>query len=130
MSRDVLQSNLDQIELALQQVSEAMLHNQSQPMMSASADVQRLSVELAELMRRFPPSSNKLAKARLLSLAAMMSSTRGALIRQGVMAERALATLMPAVQATTYQSASTSRQPYGSYGSAGRQSGAFRAFVA
>lgn len=127
MSRDILQSKLDQIELALQQVSEAILRNQSQPMMSASADIQRLSVELAELMRRFPQSSNKLAKARLLSLAAMMSSTRGALIRQGVMAERALATLMPSVQATTYKSASAGRHPYGSVG---RQSGEFRAFVA
>ncbi len=128
MSRDILQPTLDAIEMNLQQVFVAMRQHQSQQLMVASEELRRLSIELAGLVRRFPQASaNKLIKTRLVSLAAMMGSSRSALIRQGVMAERALATLMPSVQATTYKPAATGRLPYGSVG---RQSGEFRSFVA
>ena len=131
MSTHPLASQLSQFETQLALLSEALVRNNTHDLMTAAAELHAMSVvfskvlqQAAAVIRQSPP-----AQLRIKKIAANLGSVRQGLIRHSVMVDRALAALVPATQSNTY---APSNGAYGRspYGSAGRQSGEFKAFSA
>jgi hypothetical protein len=80
-------------------------------------------------MSAWPQSSQASDKIRIKEIAAKLASLREALLRQNVVVGLSLAALIPATEMGIYtpQTGFSVRRPYGS---AGRQSGEFKAFSA
>ena len=109
-----------QIESQLAQFSEALLSAQPENLVATSAalratlaDFSRQPKQIVTEYRRDPA-----LRARIRQISALLASRRESLARQSVMAERALAALMPTVKAQTYAppAGGFSRRPYGSVG--------------
>ncbi|MDD2808703.1 hypothetical protein [Rhodoferax sp.] len=125
------ESQLGQFESQLALLSAALVQNNPNELVAASAELQSMLVRFSKELMPFAKGiqGNKLAQWRVKKIAVALSAVRQGLLRQSVQVERALATLMPTSQNNTYapSSGSYGRQPYGS---AGRQSGEFRALSA
>jgi predicted transcriptional regulator len=93
---------------------------------TASAALRQGAIDLSVLLQRVTPIDlkNKSLKSRLNRLAAGMVSQRESLIRRAVLVERALNAIVPATRTGTYAQAA------GPYGSAGKQTGAFKYLAA
>lgn len=131
MSSSLLQTQLEIIETHIESVTQLLLGSASTELTPACTALQSAVLALANLMQQ---QSAKLdvdpsLKARLRKVALALASCRESLARRAVLTDGALGTLMPATRQDTYVPAANryARQPYGS---AGRQSGEFRATCA
>lgn len=127
----LIQSHLDTIEAHINQVSRCLLDPSSGDLVQTSADLQTAVLDLSRLpqlaaLDRQLASSLKL---RMRQTMASFDACREALMRRSFLTESSLGTLIPATRNPTYAPAAAryTRQPYGS---AGRQSGEFRAVSA
>ena len=121
-----IETSLAQLELQLGVVSAALIDGDPQSLESVTADLRRMSMGLYELSGSFPQSdlSNKQIKLRLAALTQAMAEQREGLSRRIVAVDRALSCMLPDAKMATYAQASSP------YGSAGRQSGAFKLLAA
>jgi len=131
MPNRLIQSHLDTIETHISQVSHCLLNPGSGDLVQVSADLQSAVLDLSRLpqlaaLDRQLASSLKL---RMRQTMASFDACREALMRCSFLTESSLGTLIPATRNPTYAPAAAryTRQPYGS---AGRQSGEFRAVSA
>jgi hypothetical protein len=131
MNSQNLDSQLSQFEAQLALLSEALSQNDANELVATSAELQSMAVLFLKLLqqtaislRRNPP-----ALLRVKKIHAALGSMREGVMRHSVRVDRALAALVPATQNNTYSpsAGAYARQPYGS---AGRQSGEFRALSA
>ncbi len=131
MNTLALQAYLDQIEAQLDEFSRALVGFQTESLVVASKALQTIAIELSKLMqqRSVDLRADPALHFRMKKIAASLALRRESLLRHAVIVERSLAALVPASQAGTYAPASGvyARQ---TYGSAGRQSGEFRALSA
>ncbi len=131
MNTQHLDSQLSDFEAQLALLSETLRCQDAQGLVAASNELQTMVVHFSKTLQhsaaqiRQSPS----APARVKKIAAALGSMRQGVLRHGVAVERALAALVPAAQNITYApgAGAYGRQPYGS---AGRQSGEFRALSA
>lgn len=131
MDKSDIESQLSLIEAQLAFLREVALVGDPAQLSPALADLQLLLLGLSTTLRTVATTAahRVLVKSRVKKSFAMMSALREGVIRQSVAVDRALAALVPATQAITYGSASsTSRhQPYGMRA---RQSGEFKMVAA
>lgn len=131
MNTQNLDSQLSDFEAQLALLSEALQRRDAHGLVAVSNELQSMVVHFsralqhaAEQVRQSPS-----ALARVKKIAAALGSMRQGVLRHGVVVDRALAALVPAAQNNTYapSAGGYGRKPYGS---AGRQSGEFRALSA
>ncbi len=123
---------LDQIEAHLAQFSAALLAQRTDDMGRVSAALQALVVVLSRSLTPayLQPGHDLAAQQRIKKLAVVLAAQRESLLRHSVVAERALATLMPSSRTDTYAAPAAAggygKRAFGAYGGAGRSSGEFR----
>ncbi|PJC14172.1 MAG: hypothetical protein CO065_14840 [Comamonadaceae bacterium CG_4_9_14_0_8_um_filter_57_21] len=124
-------SQLSPLEDHLAFLSAAVIRGDAAELVKASAQVQSLAVALSQNLPLWTEhlQSHASDQRRVKAMAARLVSLREGLLRQGVGVERTLAALMPAAQSHTY-APKTGLAGHPLYGSAGRQSGEFKAFTA
>lgn len=131
MNTHHLDSQLSDFEAQLALLSEALCRHDAHGLVAAANELQFMVVHFSRTLQHSAAQikHSPTAPARVKKIAAALGSLRQGLLRQGVAAERALAALVPAAQCNTYapNAGAYGRQPYGS---AGRQSGEFRALSA
>ena len=130
MISQTLDSQLSQFEAQLALLSEALLRHDAHGLVTASVELQSTVVLFSRVLQVAAAQirQNPQAQLRVKKIAAALSSVRQGLLRQSVVVDRALGALVPAAKSNTYApNAGYGRQPYGS---AGRQSGEFRALSA
>jgi hypothetical protein len=131
MNPQTLDSQLSQFEAQLALLSAALTQNDPNELVATSAELQSMAVLFSKMLQQTAASlrRNPLAQLRVKKIGAMLGSMREGVMRHSVRVDRALAALVPATQNNTYspKAGAYGRQPYGS---AGRQSGEFRALSA
>lgn len=107
-----LESACTALEQHLQQISAALIDQDPQVLLSASAALQSRTIEFSQLLTQARPEvlGNPALQSRIVALANALSSRRELLIRQSVLVERALNAVVPATCKTTY---ATTAGPYG-----------------
>jgi hypothetical protein len=110
------------VELHLNAVSAALVSGEVVALEASSSALRQASVDFSALVKRLSPKDldDERVKFRFKKIASGIASQRESLIRRAVLVDIALKTVVPATQATTYA------QVAGPYGSAGKQSGAFK----
>jgi hypothetical protein len=102
MSRD-FKAALEQIEAQLHSVAEALGTGDAARLEVASAGLQQISMDLAQLVEGRSPQALAGEKARLERIAGLMAIQREGLIRQAAHVERTLGILIPSAKpAATY----------------------------
>ena len=126
-----LDSQLGRFESQLALLSSAFLSHEPSELVAASAELQSMVVLFAKVIQPVAASlkTNPSAQWRVKRIAAQLDALRQAILRNSVVVDRALATLMPSCQENTY-APKTGAYPRQPYGSAGRQSGEFRSLSA
>jgi hypothetical protein len=131
MNSQYLESQLSQFEAQLALLSAALIRNDAHELADASVKLQVMAVSLSKVLQQTAASlrGNLPAQLRVKTISATLGSMREGLLRHSVRVNLALAALVPATQNHTY---SPNPGAYGrqTYGSAGRQSGEFKAFAA
>lgn len=131
MADNPIPSCLDTIETHLQHVTRHLLDPQSGDVLQASTALQAAVLAFSQLAQRAPQdfANEPQLKLRMRRMSVALASCRETLMRRAFITQSALGTLMPATRDHTYAPAAGqyARQPYGS---AGRQSGEFRAISA
>lgn len=130
MNPQNLDSQLSQFEAQLALLSEALLRHDPTDLVATSIELQSMVVLFSRALQVAAAQirQNPQAQLRVKKIAATLSAMRQGLLRQSVVVDRALGALVPAAKSNTYApNAGYGRQPYGS---AGRQSGEFRALSA
>lgn len=114
------------VELRLNAVSVALVGGEAVALEASSSALRQASIDFSALVEGFSPKDldDERFKLRLKKIASGIASQRESLIRRSVLVDMALNTVVPATQATTYA------QVAGPYGSAGKQSGAFKYLAA
>ena|ERR1035437_2463379 len=124
-----LQSQLNQFESQLAFLSDALVQHRPSEVLTAASELQAVAVALSAALPKMAIGlkNRNSDQLRVKAIAAKLASLREVLLRQNVGVNLALAALMPATQTSTYapQTGLSVRRPYGS---AGRQSGEFKAF--
>jgi hypothetical protein len=125
------QDLLDQVEFQIGQLSQALTAHQTNDLATASAGLQAIAIEFSKLLQQVPVSYRweSVLQLRVKKIAAMLASQRESLIRRATTAERALGSLVPSIQLSTYSPflGVHARKPYGS---AGCRSGEFQTSTA
>lgn len=131
MNLQALEGQLSQFEAQLALLSAALAQHNANELVAKSAELQSMAVLFSKILQQAAASlkNNPPAQLRVKKIHAMLGSMREGLMRHSVQVERALAALVPASQNNTYapNAGAYGHQPYGS---AGRQSGEFRALSA
>ncbi|MDD2880944.1 MAG: hypothetical protein PHQ58_10925 [Rhodoferax sp.] len=131
MNPQSLDSQLSKFEAQLALLSAALIRNDANELVATSAELQSMAVMFSRVLQQTAASlrHNPAAMLRVKKIHAALGSIREGLLRQRVQVDRSLAALVPASQNNTYSPSAGGygRQPYGS---AGRQSGEFRALSA
>jgi hypothetical protein len=126
-----LDSQLSRFESQLALLSSALLRNDPNELVAASAELQSMGVLFSKVIQPVAASikSNSSAQWRVKKIVVGLDALRQGILRNSVNVDRALATLMPSCQENTYSPKANaySRHPYGS---AGRQSGEFKSMSA
>jgi len=123
---------LDQIETHLTQFSTALLANRTDDLGRAAAALQALVVVLSRSLTPvyLKPGHDPAVQQRIKKLAVALAAQRESLLRHSVVAERALATLMPAARSDTYSAPTTAggygKRTFGAFGGVGTRSGEFK----
>lgn len=117
-----IEEALVEVELHFNDVSAALISGEPLALAAASTALRQASIDFSALLQRLSPLDlqNGDFKLRLKKIAVGMASQRESLIRRSALVEMALNAIVPATQPTTYARAA------GPYGSAVRQSGAFK----
>lgn len=117
-----IENALLEVELHFNDVSTALISGEPLALAAASAALRQASVDFAALLQRLSPQDLQEGdfKLRLKKIAVGMASQRESLIRRSALVDMALSAIVPATQSATYA------RTAGPYGSAGRQSGAFK----
>jgi hypothetical protein len=119
---------LDQVEVQLARFSEALSGKNPDELTHACAGLQPLVLTLSQSMRNSALwRADPTLSLRLKQIAAALAAHRESLMRRSVLAERALATLIPSARAETYSAGAGARRAYAGFG---RQSGEFKATAA
>jgi precorrin-6B methylase 1 len=120
-----IEKALTAIERLIREISEALVTGDPLILALASTQLRQASVELSQMLPRFDSITlkNPSLKLRLTQIAINLASRRESMLRQSGLVERALHTLVPASQTTTYSKAA------GLYGAPGKSSGTFN-FIA
>lgn len=120
-----LESACTALEQHLQQLTAALIDHDPQALLSASAALQRRTIEFSQLLKqaRADALGNPLLQSRIVALASGLSSRRELLIRQSMLVERALNAVVPATCKPTYATMA------GPYGSARTSSGTIKALT-
>jgi hypothetical protein len=112
-------------------LSAVLSQNDANELMSASVQLHSLTVAFSKILSHVAIGleNNLSGQLRIRKINAVLGSLREGLMRHSAGVDRALAALVPATKNNTYtpKTGSFARQPYGS---AGRQSGEFRAISA
>jgi hypothetical protein len=121
-----IEQALVEVELHFNDVSAALVSGEPQALAAASAALRQAAIDFSTLLQRLSPMDlkNESFKLRVKKIAHGMASQRESLIRRMALVDMALNTIVPATQRTTYA------QAVGPYGSAGKQSGAFKYLAA
>ncbi|MBP8286682.1 MAG: hypothetical protein KAX57_07555 [Rhodoferax sp.] len=128
MNAQPTSSILDQVETHLEQFSAALTSNDIGGLSLATAGLQTLVPGLSQVMRQ--PASWRADPAvanRLRKITTALAANRESLLRRSVLAERALATLIPSTRSDTYSAGAGARRTYAGFG---RQSGEFKVTTA
>ena len=114
------------VELRLNAVSVALVSGEAVALETSSSALRQASIDFSALVEGLSPKdlNDEHFKLCLKKIAGGIASQRESLIRRSVLVDMALNTVVPATQATTYA------QVAGPYGSAGKQSGAFKYLAA
>lgn len=114
------------VELVFNEVAAALESGEPAALVAASAAMRQAALDFAGLLQRLTPTdlNHQNLKARIKKLADGMVTQREGLIRRTVLVEMELNTVVPATRSATYAGASTP------YGSAGKQTGAFKYLAA
>lgn len=117
-----LEEALAHVELQFSGVSDALVSGEPVALEAASTALRQAAMDFSVLMQRLTPADlkHKDLKSRLKTIVDGMAIRRESLIRRTAMVERALSAVVPASDNNTYAPSS------GPYGSAGKQSGAFK----
>jgi hypothetical protein len=117
-----LEDALAHVEHQFNCVSDALVSGEPLALEAASIALRQAAMDFSVLMQRLTPADlkNKDLKTRLKKIVDGMAIRRESLIRRTAMVERALSAVVPASGNNTY---SPNSSPYGS---AGKQSGAFK----
>lgn len=110
MRLEELDRALDQIEVQLDGVAQALAAGDAVRLEAASTDLQRISVGLSRLVEDGSRDVLRAAQERLHRIAGQLAIQREGLLRQAGGIERALGVLMPAAQP-----AATYRKPAGAH---------------
>lgn len=131
MNTQNIDSQLSDFEAQLALLSEALRSHDAHGLVAVSNELQSMVVYFSKTLQHSAAQirQSPTAPARVKKIAAALGSMRQGVLRHSVAVERALAALVPAAQNNTYapNTGAYGRQPYGS---AGRQSGEFRALSA
>ena len=121
-----IEDSLVKVELIFSNVSAALVSGDPVALEVSSTALRQAAIEISALIQRLMPveRKNKELKSRLKKIADGMAAQRESLIRRTALVEMALNAIVPATQGTTYAQAT------GPYGSAGKQSGAFKYLAA
>jgi hypothetical protein len=132
MNPEEFESQLSQFEARLALLFDALACNDANELVAASAGLQSMAVAFSKVLgdAAVGLQGHLPGQLRVRKMAAGLVSVREGLVRRSVGVERGLAALMPAAQDATYAPPSSSTSARRSYGSAGRQSGEFRAVSA
>ena len=111
------------IERLIQEVSDALVLGEPQALALASATLRQGAVNFSQMVPRLGSEALKTptVQLRLKRIASSLAIRRESLIRQSMVVERSLHTLVPASRTAIYAKAS------GPYGAPGRSSGTFNA---
>ncbi|MEO8858435.1 MAG: hypothetical protein ABI343_15745 [Burkholderiaceae bacterium] len=117
-----LHASLALAETCCTAVSKALLEGEPEAIEDAARDLQQASLALAGMLpsRHGHALPNGALKLRLSKVAQSLSLQREALLRRAAVVERALHSIVPATQASTYAGNATP------YGRGARQTGAFK----
>ena len=117
-----LEEALTRVELQFNDVSDALVSGEPVALEAASTALRQAAMNFSALMQGLTPADlqHKDLKSRLKTIVDGMAIRRESLIRRTAMVERALSAVVPASGNNTYAPGS------GPYGSAGKQSGAFK----
>ena len=118
-----IEASLAKVELVFNEVSAALVSGEPVALEASSTALRLAAVEISALVQRLLPieRQDKLLKLRLKKIATGMAMQRESLIRRTALVQMALNEIVPATQGATYANKAT-----GPYGSAGKQSGAFK----
>ena len=122
----LLEDALLDVEQRLNAVSAALVSGEAVTLETSSAALRQAAIDFSAVIKGFSPKDldDERFKLRLKKIASGIASQRESLIRRTVLVDMALNTVVPATQSTTYA------QVAGPYGSAGKQSGAFKYLAA
>jgi len=121
-----IKNALIDVELHFNDVSAALVSGEPLALATASATLRQAALDISGLLQGLAPADlkNKNLKLRLKKIADGMAVQRQSLIRRTVLVEMALNAIVPATRDATYAKTS------GPYGSAGKQTGAFKYLAA
>ncbi len=121
-----IEHGLTSVETHFLAISSALVSGEPDALLSASAALKQATLDCAQLVQRLSPTElkNPTLKLRLKAIADGLAERRESLIRRTVLVERALNAVVPATRNATYAKAA------GPYGTAGKQSGAFKYLAA
>ncbi|WP_210543904.1 hypothetical protein [Rhodoferax sp. PAMC 29310] len=116
-----IENLLCSIERLIQEVSDALVLGDPQALALASAALRQGAVNFSQIVPRLGSAALKTPslQLRLKRIVGSLAIRRESLIRQTMVVERSLHTLVPASRAVTYAKAS------GPYGAPGKSSGTF-----
>ena len=125
MTKTPLVEHLDLVEQQFNEVAAVLAQGNATQLEFASAVLQKLASDLVELLRTASGDAamRTAVVQRVKALAEGTALLRTQLHRQAALVEQTLKVVMPSGQASTYADG-------GPYGSAMRQSGAFKVFAA
>lgn len=126
MFSTLLEDALLNVEQRLNAVSAALVSGEAVALETSSAALRQAAIDFSVVIKGLSAKDldDERFKLRLKKIASGIASQRESLIRRTVLVDMALNTVVPATQGATYA------QVAGPYGSAGKQSGAFKYLAA
>ena len=126
MFSTLLEDALLNVEQRLNAVSAVLMSGEAVALETSSAALRQAAIDFSVVIKGLSAKDldDERFKFRLKKIASGIASQRESLIRRTVLVDMALNTVVPATQSTTYA------QVAGPYGSAGKQSGAFKYLAA
>ena len=120
------EKSLNEVERCFNDVAAALVSGEPVALESASALLRQAAINLSTLMQGLTPAErkNKDLTLRLKKIADGTATLKDGLFRRTALVAMALNAVVPATQDSTYAKAS------GPYGSAGKQTGAFKYLAA
>jgi hypothetical protein len=117
-----IEKALASIERLIGEASGALVQRDTEALALASSALRQGAVNFSQLVSKLGPATLKAPsfQLRLKRISSSLAMRRESLIRQSVVVERSLHTLVPASRTATYSKA------IGPYGTPGKSSGAFK----